>query len=114
MTIEKGLILYTIEKDGGLNGIYTNEAGKAPGEIFGEIAKKRKSDNPSPGIQGIYDSVYFEHGNPNAEQCELEINCNSVPFTLSWKKHSSRKVIWQGYGYQMRQDLLVVHYRSAP
>ena len=106
------MILYTIEKDGCLSGIYTNEHQNGPGKISGETARKKDDSSLPTNLEGIYDSVFFEHGNPNAEQCELEIDCKNIPFTLAWKKPNAKQPLWEGYGYKMRDNLLVVHYWS--
>jgi len=62
--ITKGIILYNIELDGCLSGVYSNE--DAYGEIFNEIARKNTYTSDDE-ICGIYNCLYFDSGNSQEE-----------------------------------------------
>jgi len=109
--IQKGMILYTIEKDGCLNGIYTNEHPAAAGSILNEITKK--SDTKPDDLEGTYLSAYFESDNGKVTECKLAIDCKSIPYRFVWYKNNPNNPIWEGYGYKMRENLLAVHYWAS-
>jgi len=74
-----GIVLYDIELNGCLNGVYTNMEAPA-GVIYNEIARKRvdpkKTENEVGGveleIEGIYDCQYFDIER-ELRQCQLTI-----------------------------------------
>lgn len=105
-----GLILYTIELDGCLNGLYTNN--KVDGEILNEIAK-RKHDSPTKNtdtIIGTYDCVFFEANKPFV-QANLVINIEqgtARTYTFDWIKLG--KSIFKGRGYKISHNQIIVHY----
>lgn len=109
MAIKEGLILYSIERGGCLNGVYANEAAESP--IYNEIA--RRTDGKSDPIEGDYDCTYFEYPNNTREHCHLRIEgTNNTRFEFTWYKKTPKSPIWTGYGYRLRADILVVHYKS--
>ena len=110
MAVQEGLILYTIERDGCLTAVYTNEHLGSP--IYNEIA--RKKDGKPDIIEGEYDSAYFESQNSIVSQCVLKIERkNQYRFEFKWYKQGSTTPIFQGYGYLLKHDMIAVHYGSA-
>ncbi len=57
--MKSGIVLYNIELDGCLNGVYTNDA--CDGEIFNEIAMMRTKKPDSDDLCGVYLCTYFEN-----------------------------------------------------
>lgn len=113
--LKEGIILYQIEKNGCLNGSYTNEM--QDGIIYNEIARHKTAKNikicsEELPLEGEYDSLYFDDGNERGELC-LEIK-------LLPKKKGTYKFVWtddqgkqyfEGIGYKMNEHQLVVHYK---
>ncbi|MBN8697690.1 MAG: hypothetical protein J0L87_14255 [Bacteroidetes bacterium] len=107
MNNDTGIVLYTIEQDGCLNGIYTNES--CDGEIFNEIARK---DNPSEGkdIIGSYNCFYFENKN-NRVNAKLTISLRkSKKRTYDFSWNVDNKILFKGIGYKTSDKQIVVHY----
>lgn len=55
-----GIVIYSIEDDGCLNGLWTTIANN--GEISNEIAKKKNGENTC--LTGDYIVTFIEHDNP--------------------------------------------------
>lgn len=105
--VHEGIVLYNIELNGCLNGVYTNENVKKGGEIFNEIAriKEYKGDDP---YTGLYDCFYFDYNNERVNAL-LEITKLSGAYYFKW---SSLKGIqlFKGIGFKMNEKQIVVHY----
>lgn len=117
MPVERGIVLYDIELNGCLNGVYANEQNPTAGVIFNEIARKIKNTR---GIIGEYDCFYFETGNRR----QRNTRCNAIliisptthanVFKFEWLELPSRTRVFMGVGYQMNDRQIAVHYTSAP
>lgn len=106
--VEEGIVLYSIELDGSLNGVYTNEH---TDEIFNEIA--RKNDGNPNQITGSYDCFYFEENNSRTN-ARLIITNEGRTFAFTWfGMGNNNQPIFTGIGYQMNQRQIAVHYQSA-
>lgn len=99
-----GLVLYDIELDGCLNGVYTND--HAAGLIYNEIARRRP-DSPDGDLSGIYDCFYFDENN-SRNNAVLTISRIGRTYHLEWRTDS--RIIFNGVGYIMNEKQLVVHY----
>lgn len=98
--VEKGLILYNIEKDGCLNGVYTNEYCK--GEIWNEILKKKTKDDD---ICGEYLCAYSEGKKIINDTLEIKKHeNNNGSYNFEWGKY------FTGYGYKINDHQIIVHY----
>jgi len=107
--IKHGIVFYTVEKNGCLNGVYANEVGN--GEISNEIARKCKKTR-TPPIVGEYDSAYFEVGNTDiVHTVKLHIdrkeNKKNV-FDFRWMQGDVQK--FTGIGYKIDANKIAVHY----
>lgn len=108
MKIKEGIIIYNIECNNCLNGVYTNEL--ASGIIFNEIAIK-KDQLSSSSIEGEYNCAYFENSN-QLENVTLTIASNkSGIYEFQWRLKG--KIIFEGIGYRMKQNQIIVHYKSV-
>lgn len=110
--MESGIILYGIELNGCLNGVYTNDG--LNGEMFNEIARIRKQDNSNKNeICGEYDCFYFDAIDGRAgwtlviEYKNPQRKSNEYIFT--WKNKSG-KITFVGAGYKMNEKQIAVHY----
>ena len=110
--MESGLAFYTIETDGCLNGVFTNDA--LDGVIYNEIAKKNSNIGEDP-LCGLYDCFYFD--SPDLDnRVELSIDTESWSktgrsYAFIWFKKG--KKVFQGTGYKMNEGQVVVHYVSV-
>lgn len=116
----EGIIVYTIHKDGCLNGLYY-ATGKQYGYTYNEIARKIK-DIPNPEgkdnsyipelIVGIYVCSWIDDKN-NINNGELHIahrNDKGV-FNVKWKKDNEYK--FEGTGFLLDDKTFAVHYTYA-
>lgn len=112
--LKEGIILFQIEKNGCLNGVYTNKG--QDGVIYNEIARHidaPKIQDPSKelALEGKYDTVYFDNGNKHF-QLYLEIDLlpeKKGTYTFVWTDKKGKK-IFEGIGYKMNEHQMVVHY----
>lgn len=113
MKIEKGIALYSIELDGCLNGVYTNE--DVDGLISNEILiplDKGKYDNP---LIGEYLCRYFDNktklGYEEILEISLEKRTNGT-YIFTWKGKNN-VIKFTGVGYKMTEKLLAVSYKAG-
>lgn len=103
----EGIILYNIELDNCLNGVFTNYY--LDGTIFNEIAKKRECSN---GIVGVYDCFYFDIID-RKNDVELQISIDKSKqntFLFEWR--NEKTLLFKGIGYKMNEKQIAVHYTS--
>ena len=107
-----GIVMYNIEFNGCLNGVYTNMEAPA-GVIYNEIARKRIDPKHEVGgveleIEGNYDCQYFVEG--EMCQCELIIkkDKNANAYSFEWQGKGFEP--YYGRGYKMNSRQIVVHY----
>lgn len=109
--VEKGIILYDIEMDGCLNGVFTNENANPAGTIYNEIAKRTDGKRIEDGIEGNYVCSWVDLNN---ERVNGLLNITEDPvglFTFIW---TSTHGNFTGTGFQMNRRQIAVHYRSTP
>lgn len=102
-----GLILYSIEHDGCLNGVYTNDGGRSP-ELCNEIAKRRHGTNGHDRLSGTYDCMFFEPRNSHSLMLTIEMWRDTYYFI--WGDLTAPNFI--GIGYIMNDTQVVVRYRD--
>ena len=109
-----GIVLYNIELNGCLNGVYTNMEAPA-GVIYNEIARKKvnsKHAHDEVGgveleLEGAYDCQYFVED--EMCQCELVIKRDRANvYSFEW--HGKGLEPYYGRGYKMNSRQIVVHY----
>lgn len=81
--MENGIILYSIELDGCLNGVYTNE--EARGEIFNEIAKASKFPFNEDDLSGDYNCFYFEKNRRNNATLQIKRRGQHNIYDFIWE-----------------------------
>lgn len=101
-----GIILYDIEMNGCLNGVFTNMS--VGGEIYNEICRKKSPENQSGEIDGNYDCQYFDKQN-EAYQGELVVAkiANHI-YSFEWNINGGIK--FEGRGYKMNEKQISVSY----
>jgi hypothetical protein len=116
----QGIIVYTIHKDGCLNGLYY-ATGKQHGYTYNEIAKKTdeipnpedkdSTYKPEP-IVGIYVCSWIDDKN-NINNGELHIahRNNQGIFEVDWKVKG--KAVFKGTGFLLDDKTFAVHYTYA-
>lgn len=111
-----GIVLYDIEMDGCLNGVYTNMSDECHGVIYNEIARKKKCDKKE--IAGIYDSQFFDLDN-DRYFCKLEITRRRGTeiniYDFRWhdimdEENQTVNREYVGVGYQMNERQISVTY----
>lgn len=103
--MDSGIIIYEIELNGCLNGVYTNEY--CDGVIYNEVARKEEQDGE---ITGRYACFYFDKNNKR-ENGTLTIGYwrnKKQTYDFSWEVNG--KIIFKGKGYQMNQRQIAAHY----
>jgi hypothetical protein len=102
-----GIILYNIQRDGCLNGVYSNLGVR--GEIYNEIC--RRKDNVIPGILGAYYSMWFDQGNDCISDRELNIRLhNNTPGIFEFEWTVAGAINFVGIGYQMNDTQIALTY----
>jgi len=106
-----GIVLYNIELNGCLNGVYTNN--DSNGMIFNEIARRKAGSNNS--IQGDYVCSYTENGNVLKEATLTIAETNKTlnrNYTFVWKDSKGQR-IFEGIGFIMNEKQIAVYYKKA-
>lgn len=113
--IKHGIALYNIEKDGCLNGVYTNEDPLVNGKIFNEIIRRQINSDNSNGVVGVYDCFYFDLENERVDAMLTISPFGNLENTYSfeWVKVGETTPVFVGIGYQMNPRQIAVHYYSA-
>ena len=100
-----GVVLYNIELDGCLNGVYTNTGAK--GEICNEINKKRSDTENNDSIDeilGTYDCKYFDQsGTLKIDTHPLDKRIYHFNWDIKGNEH-------EGVGYKVNKEQIVVTY----
>lgn len=107
--IKEGIAIYTIELNGCLNGVYTNEHNNTNGVIYNEVNRiKTTKTLGKDGVSGIYDCFYFDLKNFRVE-AELQIDFINNIYYFTWRDLFG-KILFKGVGYKMNDRQVVVHY----
>ena len=107
-----GVCLYTIELDGCLNGLFTNEAHR---EVFNEICKRRRDSLPQDQdtLIGIYDYVFFD-SDRSSHSGEMAIIAHPIfqnVLQFQWRNRNGNDV-FTGVGYLISPRQVVVRYEG--
>ena len=110
MSTVKGVVQYTISKDGLLTGLWANG-----GPTYNEIAQKL---NMEPGkeipLEGTYKVVWLQD---NAERVDATLEIKVVNpkkyYTLEWRNKQGNHM-FSGHGYLLTHETLVVRYDDDP
>ena len=106
-----GIVLYDIQPDNCLNGIWTNVNNK--GEIRNEIARRVSTDpaNPNDKIAGSYECSYIEIDNKTYTGT-LTITGNIALYNFNWDIRTGIK--FEGKGFLMNDKQIAVSYWPNP
>ena len=106
----KGIILYNIELDGNLNGVYTNNHPNTRGEIYTETARLKKNFpqfNNNTEVRE-YDAFYFDLNNERVD-CLLKFSIQNRIIDVIWELVDGR-VLFRGQGFQMNDRQIAISY----
>ena len=106
MKNEFGIVLYNIENDDCLNGVWINPDSK--NVIRNEIAKRIRKGKD--GIDGSYLCSYIEWRNVIVNGT-LEITLRSGYYEFYWTDNSDPKNNFEGNGYRMNDKQIAVYYK---
>lgn len=107
----EGVKVYTIEPNGCLNGIYTNNSPETGQRICNEIARKIPDSSNDPALEGSYSCCRIDvHNQQHLGILHIHRLLNA--YALSWEENN--KIAFTGTGYRTRPDQLVVVYTHAP
>ncbi|MBS1596392.1 MAG: hypothetical protein JST90_18920 [Bacteroidetes bacterium] len=102
-----GIILYDIQRDGCLNGVYTNLG--IHGEVFNEVCRKQKGQ--PQGLCGRYDCMWFDLNNERISDRELNVTPRiNAPGIFEFEWVVGGKVNFVGIGYQMNYKQIALTY----
>lgn len=109
----KGIVLYDIQMDSTLNGVYTNSDPQVNGTILTETARLV---NQYPDIEGgigtqifEYDCFYFDFPNGGVN-CRLIFKVNGNIYHTEWILNGN--IIFKGQGFQMNDSQIALSYWS--
>ncbi|WP_162127943.1 hypothetical protein [Flavobacterium phycosphaerae] len=107
----RGLVLYNLELDGNLNGVYTNNHPDLRGQIFTETARLRDDTIIVDETQiRVYDCFYFDAVDGSIN-CTLTFNITNRIITATWTLNG--RVIFTGEGFQMNDRQIAISYWHA-
>ncbi len=104
----RGIVLYSVERDNNLNGVYTNNHPLAVNRIYTETARLRAAEISSDGETETrtYDCFYFE--NERGVECVLRFIISNGIFDAIWS--IGDRVIFEGQGFQMNDRQIAISY----
>lgn len=110
----KGIVLYDIERDGCLNGVYTNNL-TPRSEIFTETAKlKSKVDVKNENtIVEVYDCFYFDAVDERVD-CILTFRITNGRYDAEWILIGETEPRFIGQGFLMNDRQIAISYWSNP
>ena len=108
--VKKGIVLYNIELDGCLNGVFINE--HSNGRIWNELLKKLDDTKADNSIEGTYTAIWIDEEQTNGvDTAIVEVVYRDNAFDFTWK-HIIGGTRWKGIGYKMNHNQIVVNYWS--
>lgn len=105
-----GIQVYEILSNGNLlNATYTNTGLLKNGiyAIDNEIARKKTNEDTNE-VEGLYDCRFIETGNRSVTSCELEIKKNKEVYEFTWKKGTA--ILFSGIGLMAGTTHIAVSY----
>ncbi|WP_026705037.1 hypothetical protein [Flavobacterium soli] len=109
----RGQILYDLQLDGSLTGVYTNNHPALSGILLTEIARVRLDSQAYDRSDGIfeYDSVYIDIENSTVN-CELTFRVNNRIIQAEWRLENGR-IVFRGEGFLMNDRQIALSYWSV-
>ena len=104
----EGIIVYTIHKDGCMNGRYY-ATGNPKGEVYNEIARKR--DGKPQNLVGDYVCNWIESGNTQVVgTLKIQPRNKQGVYEVTWQEKG--KDIFIGTGFLLDHNMFAVHYTT--
>lgn len=101
----KGIVLYSIELNENLNGVFCNDHNK--GTVFTETCRRNKTkDDTTKGE--CYDCFYFDI-NGAEQRCSLFLNNNNGTIGAIWENNRGR-TLFSGIGFRMNERQIAISY----
>ncbi len=104
----EGIIVYTIHKDGCLNGLYY-ATGNPAGPTYNEIA--RKIDERPKDLDGNYVCCWID-GDNNVVEGKMNISKITKNGTYDVKCEVKNKLDFIGTGFLLDNNMFTVHYTT--
>lgn len=105
----RGIVLYNIELNGNLNGVYTNNHPITNGRIFTETARLRDNTLVEQGTEVIvYDCFYFDVN--ESVECTLTFRITNRIIDAFWQLPNQTAPIFTGQGFQMNERQIAISY----
>lgn len=109
----RGIVLFNIEKDENLNGVYTNNHPITDSRIFTETARLIEPITFNGTIENrIYDCFYFDAVDGGVD-CTLTFRISNGRYDATWQL-SNGNIIFRGQGFQMNDSQIAISYWSNP
>lgn len=111
----EGVVVYTIEKNGCLNGVYANDENPLPNHVYNEIAKRTTDINKEYPLAGTYLCSWIEWSNKGdiIVNGVLTINWQGNYYDVVWRDNKNNR-LFVGKGFQTGDYQLTVRYEEAP
>jgi len=97
----RGIVLYNIELNGNLNGVYTNDHPITNNRIFTETARPRDNET------NVYDCFYFDAADGRVN-CTLTFTITNGIYDAEWELENG--FIFRGRGFQMNDRQIAISY----
>lgn len=106
----RGIVLYNIERNGNLNGVYTNNHPITNGRISTETARLRENTLIEADTEVIvYDCFYFDTVDGGIE-CTLTFRITNGIYGVEWHLQNQTNPIFIGEGFRMNDTQIVISY----
>lgn len=104
----RGIVLYNIERDGNLNGVYTNNHPDMSGIIFTETARLVDDTLIEGNTQvHIYESLYFDQA--TWIHCKLTFGITNGVYQATWELPNG-DIPFRGEGFLMNDRQIAISY----
>jgi hypothetical protein len=105
----EGVVSYERLPNGCLNGVFSNTHPDTKNKIFNEIAKKKSPhDETDAIIEGEYNCCYMDE--KELYMRDLKITPNNGRYDLTWTNQENNEIVFEGFGWQTRNNELTVIY----
>jgi len=108
----RGIVLYNIERDGNLNGVYTNNHPITNSRIFTETARLIEPITFDGTIENrIYDCFYFDAVDGRVD-CTLTFRISNGRYDAEWTLLNQNRPLFIGQGFLMNDRQIAISYWS--
>lgn len=110
----RGIILYDIQLDGNLTGVYTNNHDESRGQLRTEYAHIKEDIIPNYRVDGEYEfeCSYFDHV-ANRTNARLKFKIHNRIIYAEWYINDGNELTFSGEGFQMNERQLAISYWSV-